>query len=186
MSRAGWWIAGGVAAAGGLGLYLYEKSKPAPSPAIPATTPASTSTNSSSSTTTTQTPANAPPPATNTLPDAPATVTAPAFDASSPAPAVTAVPHSTLTQNYYYAFAGAVPAGISTVDAMTAGLASAGWSNITVLYFGPTGAINYAGGVVNSSIFDPYKDSSTAIFVAQWTGADGQAMPTGVTFWRLG
>lgn len=189
MRGLGWWIAGGVAAAGGLGLWLYERSKPAPAPAIPATTPPSTSTNSNASASTATPATTTPPASTTTTPTTDTTNTLPAAaNATAPsAPTVSLRPLTAgggLTQGQIYLFAGLVPSGVTTAADMHDALVAAGWGpSVMVLWFGPTQAIDHTGGVIDNPALTNFLLSGYAVAFGQWAGATNTIMPSGTTFW---
>lgn len=169
-SAIGWVIAGATAVVGGVGVWLYERSKPAPAPATPAT-PASSTT----STTTT------------TIPAAPASTMPPAVTGPQTPTPLTQLPAGTLTHNYYYAFSALLPAGIATPQTFYDAIGQAGWVNQRILWFGPTGYIDHAAGLIDGPTVNPSQLGPTSVVAfGQWSGADGIPMPNGVNFYRAG
>jgi len=80
---------------------------------------------------------------------------------------------TSLTQGYTYTLIAAVPSGITDPATLMQSLASAGWNNVSILYFGPTNL----GGVPQGLT----ADASSYVAVGVWNGANGTTLPQGLT-----
>ena len=95
-----------------------------------------------------------------------------------PAPAPAPLPQPTLVTNWApgskYLFTSQVPAGITNADQLIALLAQNGWSNATILYFGPTGS-QVAGATI------PFSTTTTTYVAAgTWGGSAATPVPGNV------
>jgi hypothetical protein len=97
----------------------------------------------------------------------PATTSVPA--GTLPAGSIT--PTASFATGQKYTFAAQIPAGITSSTSLQAALASAGWSNVTVPYYGGTGSAP-AGF--------PQLGPAGYIATGTWNGTNGAAVPTGV------
>jgi hypothetical protein len=74
-----------------------------------------------------------------------------------------------------YLFAANVPSGMHDADSLIKSLAANGWTNIVILYFGPTGSV-----VANTKL--PFTvDSGMYAASGTWGGAAGYPIPSGVS-----
>lgn len=92
-------------------------------------------------------------------------------------PTYTAV--TTFTAGSNYGFAAQLPAGVADVATLMAQLTTAGWTNVTILYFGPTAAAATIPAGLPFSLPGPV----TSAYVASgtWSGATGTPVPAGVS-----
>lgn len=89
----------------------------------------------------------------------------------------TLTPATTLTQNVFYELLSSVPTGITDMPRLIAALQAAQWTNVQVLYFGPTGSgiypTNFPGAPSTPT-------PTTYVATATWSGNSGTAVPAGV------
>jgi len=95
----------------------------------------------------------------------------------SSAPGGQLLPTTSFSTGKSYGFAAQIDSSIKTAADLVAALQSAGWSNVNVLFFGPT-----AGGVapVNPPFAVPGPAASAYVASGTWNGAEGTSVPAGV------
>ena len=86
-------------------------------------------------------------------------------------PAGSITPTASFATGQKYTFAAQIPAGITSSATLQAALASAGWTNVTVPYYGGAGSVP-AGF--------PQLGAAGYIATGTWNGTNGAAVPTGV------
>lgn len=74
-----------------------------------------------------------------------------------------------------YLIGATVPSGVHDADTMLKGLVANGWTNVQILYFGPTGSV-VSGVKIPFSV-----DSSMYAASGTWNGAMSTGIPAGVT-----
>lgn len=86
-------------------------------------------------------------------------------------------PVTTLTQNVFYELMSSVPQGIVDMPGLISALQTAQWTNVQVLYFGPTGSgiypTNFPGAPATPT-------PTTYVVSATWSGNTGTTVPAGV------
>lgn len=89
----------------------------------------------------------------------------------------TLTPVTTLTQNVFYELVSNVPQGIADIPRLITALQTAQWTNVQIIYFGPTGVgiypTNFPGAPSTPT-------ATTYVATATWSGSDGAAVPAGV------
>jgi hypothetical protein len=89
----------------------------------------------------------------------------------------TLTPATTLTQNVFYELMSSVPQGIADVPSLISALKSAQWTNVQIIYFGPTGSGIYPSNFPGAP---STPTPTTYVASAQWAGNNGTAVPAGV------
>jgi hypothetical protein len=86
-----------------------------------------------------------------------------------------AAPVTAFNPTTTYIFASKVPSTIHDPDSLMQALAAAGWTNITIGYFGPTGS------VVQGLKIPFTVDTSMYVAAATWNGPANAPIPPGVS-----
>lgn len=93
---------------------------------------------------------------------------------TGPPPPASLTTSTSWTAGHVYIVGATVPSGVHDAGSLLGVLAANGWTNLQMLYFGPTGT------VTPTSI--PFSvDSSMYAVTGTWSGASGTPIPAGVT-----
>jgi hypothetical protein len=86
-------------------------------------------------------------------------------------PAGSITPVASFSKGQKYTFAAPTPAGITAASDLATALTNAGWSSVTVPYFGGAGTVPAGFTAVSANGY---------IATGTWGGADGTSVPSGV------